>query len=135
MPSPACYAARQVRHHEVIEREALPALYPAEFLVGLMDNPNLVRNIALVGHLHHGKTSLMDMLVEQTHVRHRSALRRASRRVFEPVPVSLGCLQRRARRGGGVTPSAGGAPRDSQQRAYDAVHGHAGGRAGAGDER
>ena len=56
------------RRHEVIEREALPANYPAEFLVGLMDNPGLIRNVAVVGHLHHGKTSLMDMLVEQTHV-------------------------------------------------------------------
>lgn len=33
-----------------------------------MDNPNLIHNVALVGHLHHGKTSVMDMLVEQTHV-------------------------------------------------------------------
>lgn len=33
-----------------------------------MDNPNLVHNVAVVGHLHHGKTSVMDMLVEQTHV-------------------------------------------------------------------
>jgi U5 small nuclear ribonucleoprotein component len=37
-----------------------------------MDNPNLVHNVAVVGHLHHGKTSVMDMLVEQTHVvRHK----------------------------------------------------------------
>lgn len=27
----------------------------------------LFRNVAIVGHLHHGKTSVMDMLVEQTH--------------------------------------------------------------------
>ncbi|KAK9757693.1 hypothetical protein RND81_01G179800 [Saponaria officinalis] len=38
-----------------------------QFLLGLMSNPNLVRNVALVGHLHHGKTLFMDMLVEQTH--------------------------------------------------------------------
>ncbi|GFQ02674.1 116 kDa U5 small nuclear ribonucleoprotein component [Phtheirospermum japonicum] len=38
-----------------------------EFLLGLMSNPTLVRNVALVGHLHHGKTTFMDMLVEQTH--------------------------------------------------------------------
>ena len=30
-----------------------------------MGNPELVRNVALVGHLHHGKTTVMDMLVEQ----------------------------------------------------------------------
>lgn len=27
-----------------------------------------VRNVAVVGHLHAGKTTLVDMLVEQTHV-------------------------------------------------------------------
>lgn len=26
-----------------------------------------IRNVAIVGHLHHGKTSLMDVLVEETH--------------------------------------------------------------------
>jgi 116 kDa U5 small nuclear ribonucleoprotein component len=26
-----------------------------------------VRNVAVVGHLHHGKTALMDMLVFETH--------------------------------------------------------------------
>lgn len=38
-----------------------------QFLLGLMSNPSLVRNVALVGHLQHGKTVFMDMLVEQTH--------------------------------------------------------------------
>ncbi|KAK6118104.1 hypothetical protein DH2020_048153 [Rehmannia glutinosa] len=38
-----------------------------QFLLGLMSNPSLVRNVALVGNLHHGKTTFMDMLVEQTH--------------------------------------------------------------------
>ncbi|BFG24124.1 hypothetical protein CerSpe_103980 [Prunus speciosa] len=38
-----------------------------QFLLGLMSNPSLVRNVALVGHLQHGKTIVMDMLVEQTH--------------------------------------------------------------------
>ncbi|KAI4335619.1 hypothetical protein L6164_014251 [Bauhinia variegata] len=39
----------------------------SQFLLGLMSNPALVRNVALVGHLQHGKTVFMDMLVEQTH--------------------------------------------------------------------
>lgn len=38
-----------------------------QFLLGLMSNPTLVRNVALVGNLQHGKTLFMDMLVEQTH--------------------------------------------------------------------
>ena len=45
-----------------------PSTYVStQFLLGLMSNPALVRNVALVGHLHHGKTLFMDMLVEQTH--------------------------------------------------------------------
>lgn len=38
-----------------------------QFLLGLSSNPTLVRNVALIGHLQHGKTVFMDMLVEQTH--------------------------------------------------------------------
>ena len=30
-------------------------------------NPNQVRNVAVIGHLHHGKTTFVDMLVSQTH--------------------------------------------------------------------
>lgn len=33
----------------------------------MMDNPLLIRNIAVVGNVHHGKTLLMDMLIETTH--------------------------------------------------------------------
>src|SRR5205814_9969971 len=29
--------------------------------------PDQIRNVALAGHLHHGKTAFMDMLVMQTH--------------------------------------------------------------------
>ena len=29
--------------------------------------PEFVRNVAVVGHLHHGKTAFMDMLVFETH--------------------------------------------------------------------
>jgi U5 small nuclear ribonucleoprotein component len=38
-----------------------------DFLLGLMSNPTLIRNVALIGHLHHGKTLVMDMLFQQTH--------------------------------------------------------------------
>jgi U5 small nuclear ribonucleoprotein component len=38
-----------------------------KYLAGLMDHPKLIRNVALIGHLHHGKTLFMDLLVEQTH--------------------------------------------------------------------
>eukprot|EP01107_Rhizomastix_libera_P001142 TRINITY_DN1199_c0_g1_i2.p1 TRINITY_DN1199_c0_g1~~TRINITY_DN1199_c0_g1_i2.p1 ORF type:complete len:892 (-),score=316.72 TRINITY_DN1199_c0_g1_i2:59-2734(-) len=32
-----------------------------------METPQLIRNVAVIGHLHHGKTSFIDMLVQQTH--------------------------------------------------------------------
>lgn len=32
-----------------------------------MDNASLIRNVALVGHLHHGKTTFVDCLIRQTH--------------------------------------------------------------------
>lgn len=47
-----------IRHKkvEVLEKEALKTKYSNEFLKGLMGNPDLIRNVAVVGHLHHGKT-------------------------------------------------------------------------------
>ncbi|CAH8642450.1 unnamed protein product [Schistosoma curassoni] len=41
--------------------------YDPEFLADLMDCPELIRNVVLCGHLHHGKTSFMDCLIELTH--------------------------------------------------------------------
>lgn len=37
----------------------------------MMDTPTLIRNVALVGHLHHGKTTFVDCLVRQTHPQFR----------------------------------------------------------------
>jgi translation elongation factor EF-G len=33
----------------------------------MMSFPKMIRNVAVVGHLHHGKTALLDMLVFETH--------------------------------------------------------------------
>ena len=41
--------------------------YDLEFMTDLMDNTDLIRNIAIVGHLHHGKSWFVDCLIEQTH--------------------------------------------------------------------
>lgn len=40
------------------------------FIAGLLDHPQLVRNVAIAGHLHHGKTAMMDMLIHYTHEVH-----------------------------------------------------------------
>ncbi|GAB0493094.1 hypothetical protein MMPV_004366 [Pyropia vietnamensis] len=52
------------------ERSAVvPAFSLAYLAGGLCAQPALVRNAALVGALHHGKTGLLDMLVAATHAR------------------------------------------------------------------
>ncbi|KAL4855038.1 U5 small nuclear ribonucleoprotein component CLO [Chlorella vulgaris] len=58
-----------VKQHrfQVEDKEALRSRYTPEFLGSLLSTPELCRSVAVVGHLHHGKTITMDMLVEQTH--------------------------------------------------------------------
>ncbi|KAI9850849.1 MAG: hypothetical protein M1838_004918 [Thelocarpon superellum] len=51
-----------------VQEADLPSVYfSRDFMTDLMNFPEQIRNIALVGHLHHGKTALMDTLVMQTH--------------------------------------------------------------------
>ncbi|CAM6121833.1 unnamed protein product [Calypogeia fissa] len=57
----------KAKNFEVAARDGLSTYVQTDFMLGLMGNPALVRNVALIGHLHHGKTLFMDMLVEQTH--------------------------------------------------------------------
>lgn len=57
----------KTKNFEVAARDGLSTYVQTDFMLGLMGNPTLIRNVALIGHLHHGKTLIMDMLVEQTH--------------------------------------------------------------------
>jgi U5 small nuclear ribonucleoprotein component len=52
---------------QVQETDLPPVFYSREFMTDLLSFPDQIRNIAFTGHLHHGKTALMDMLVLQTH--------------------------------------------------------------------
>lgn len=55
-----------------LKEQDLPnTVYSMEFLADMMDTPHLIRNVALVGHLHHGKTTMIDCLVRQTHPEYR----------------------------------------------------------------
>ncbi|TVY18971.1 Pre-mRNA-splicing factor cwf10 [Lachnellula arida] len=49
------------------EADLPPVYFDRSFMVDLMNFPDQIRNIAFAGHLHHGKTALMDMLVLETH--------------------------------------------------------------------
>jgi U5 small nuclear ribonucleoprotein component len=55
------------KEFDVTEPKNPETKYKTEFLLSLMHHPHLVRNIAVIGHLHHGKTCLVDNLVALTH--------------------------------------------------------------------
>ena len=56
----------RVKNFSVLEKEAPALLYSTEFTASLMNTPTLIRNIAIVGQLHHGKTLFVDSLVQAT---------------------------------------------------------------------
>ncbi|KAL8417832.1 hypothetical protein RB594_001449 [Gaeumannomyces avenae] len=51
----------------VTETDLPPVHFDRSFMADLMRYPAQTRNIAFAGHLHHGKTAFMDMLVLETH--------------------------------------------------------------------
>ncbi|KAF2118157.1 P-loop containing nucleoside triphosphate hydrolase protein [Lophiotrema nucula] len=51
----------------VQEADLPPVYFNREFMTDLTNYPDQIRNIAIAGHLHHGKTAFMDMLVLETH--------------------------------------------------------------------
>ena len=60
------------RKTTTLEEDVPQTTYSPAFMAGLLAHPQLARNVAVVGHIHSGKTSLLDMLVEQTHVDYKS---------------------------------------------------------------
>lgn len=52
---------------EKLERQIPKTTFSFKYLANLTTKPQRIRNIAICGALHHGKTLLMDMLVQQTH--------------------------------------------------------------------
>ncbi|XP_038140204.1 116 kDa U5 small nuclear ribonucleoprotein component [Cyprinodon tularosa] len=60
---------KPVKHKQftLMEQELPATVYDMEFLADLMDGTELIRNVTLCGHLHHGKTCFVDCLIEQTH--------------------------------------------------------------------
>ena len=55
------------KNFEKTEREIPETWSPPAFLQDLMSQQERIRNVALIGHLHHGKTTLADILIEQAH--------------------------------------------------------------------
>lgn len=52
------------------EKEVPKTTFNFEFLGNLSNKPDRIRNLAICGHLHHGKTLLMDMFVQDTHIKY-----------------------------------------------------------------
>lgn len=60
---------KKFSHHVSSSKHSLPrTTFDFKFLHKLMEQDHAIRNIAIIGHLLHGKTSFVDCLVEQTHV-------------------------------------------------------------------
>ena len=56
----------RIKNFSVLEKEAPPLLYSSDFIASLMNTPTLIRNVAIIGQLHHGKTLFVDSLVQAT---------------------------------------------------------------------
>lgn len=57
------------KNFSVLLKELPELNYESEFLTALMNSPTLIRNVAVIGHFHHGKTSFVDTLVQATHAK------------------------------------------------------------------
>ena len=69
-----------------VEEDGLPEItYSREFMTDLLSFPEQIRNIAIAGHLHHGKTAFVDMLVMQTHHLQERLDKRVGRRRDEQL--------------------------------------------------
>ncbi|KAJ7109811.1 Calreticulin family-domain-containing protein [Mycena epipterygia] len=57
----------KVRKWNIEEKDMPETRFDKGFLLNMTAFPEMIRNVAVVGHLHHGKTALLDMLVFETH--------------------------------------------------------------------
>ncbi|KAH0626948.1 hypothetical protein JD844_002266 [Phrynosoma platyrhinos] len=57
----------KTKKFSLMEQTLPVTVYEMDFLADLMDNSELIRNVTLCGHLHHGKTCFVDCVIEQTH--------------------------------------------------------------------
>jgi len=69
---PIIAPTKQVKYEVPLDSRAavrgpVEARASPDFLAAVLSTPDLIRNVTVAGHLHHGKTLFMDMLVEQTH--------------------------------------------------------------------
>eukprot|EP01041_Mallomonas_annulata_P009871 gene9871-20536_t len=58
--------AIKVKNFSVLEKTPPTLVYSTEFMASLMNTPTLIRNIAVIGQFHHGKTLFLDTLIQPT---------------------------------------------------------------------
>lgn len=75
----------QQKKFQIQEADLPPVYYSREFMTDLLSFPDGIRNIAIAGHLHHGKTAFVDMLVMQTHNLSRKLDQRTGRKQDEQL--------------------------------------------------
>lgn len=75
----------EVKKFTVEEANLPPVYYSRDYLVDLLNFPEQVRNVVICGHLHHGKTSFVDMLVAETHDLTELLAKRTGRERDEPI--------------------------------------------------
>lgn len=61
-------AAVKTKDFDIADRGNQETNVQRSYMNSIMKNTDLIRNVGIIGHLHHGKTALMDMFVQQTHV-------------------------------------------------------------------
>ena len=61
-------APMKTKEYDLVEERLPQTVYPLEFLTSLMPHGHLIRNIVIVGHMQHGKTTLVDNLIGATHI-------------------------------------------------------------------
>ncbi len=81
----------------VVEQEVPNTVYELEFLADLMDTPDLIRNVAICGQLHHGKTTFCDALIEQTHPGNvKNLTKNSTQNVFKlKINLDVGSIESR----------------------------------------
>jgi len=57
----------KIRKFAIAEKDLPVTRFERSYLMDMTNFPETIRNVVILGNLHHGKTSLVDMLVFQTH--------------------------------------------------------------------
>ncbi|KFH08718.1 elongation factor 2 family protein, partial [Toxoplasma gondii MAS] len=81
---------------DLLEKQLPVTSFSFDYLASLMFQPESIRSVCLLGHLHSGKTTFLDMLVEETHHPPQNSRRSAPARMAKRYTDSRKDEQQRA---------------------------------------